>query len=273
MENRISQKRLMEIAPTLSERDGYILTAVRQCRYLTTKQIRRLYFTEAVNPTAGLTATHRNLKKLKGLGLVDTLERRIGGVRAGSGGLIWYLTDGGERLLRLGDKGAASRKRSFEPSPHFLAHTLAVSECFIQLTEICAGKDPQLAAAELEPDCWRSYNHKGTMTALRPDMFAITFCGEYEDRWFIELDLKTEAPVTVVEKCRRYHDYYRSGLEQKQHGIFPLVVWIVPDDSRKESLITHIREAFQKQAKIFIVITPEELEPLIRQGVEGKALC
>jgi hypothetical protein len=111
------------------------------------------------------------------------------------------------------------------------------------------------------------------MTALRPDMYAATICGEYEDRWFIELDLHTESPSKVIEKCRRYHDYYRSGLEQKLHNVFPLVVWIVPDAARKESVTKHIREAFQKQPKIFIVITPEELETLIRQGVERGELC
>jgi len=51
------------------------------------------------------------------------------------------------------------------------------------------------------------------------------------------------------------------------------VVWIVPDTARKESLVTHIRAEFEKLPRIFIVITPDELEKLIRQGVEGGKLC
>ena len=270
---RISQRRLEEIAPALCERDRDILSAVRHCRYLITKQIRRLYFTDAETPSAGLRAANRNLSKLKDLGLINSLSRRIGGVRSGSGSLIWYLTQSGERLLRLGDSGAHASKRFFEPSPHFLAHTLAVAECYVQLTEMCGGHGLKLAGIELETDCWRSYSHQGKLTALKPDLFAITDCGDYEDRWFFEIDLKSEAPVTIVEKCRRYHQYYRSGLEQKQHEVFPLVVWIVPDAARKESLVTHIRAEFDKLPRIFIVITPDELEKLIRQGVEGGKLC
>jgi hypothetical protein len=273
MSERISQKHLQELSPTLSGRDFEIFSDIRQCRYLTTGQIRRLRFTDAKNKVAGLKATNLNLNKLKNLGLIDALARRVGGVRAGSGSRIWHMTDAGERLLRLNGGDARPRKRFFEPSLHFLAHTLAVAECFVQLTEMCDGHDLKMAGVEPEPNCWRSFSHKGKLTALRPDLAAVTVCGDYEDRWFIEIDLNTEAPVTVVEKCRRYHDYYRSGLEQKQHDVFPLCVWIVPDATRKESLTAHIRGEFAKLPKIFIVITPDELETLIRQGVDGGALC
>jgi hypothetical protein len=273
MMERISRRQLEELSPTLSGQDKEILSALRRCRYLTTKQIQQLYFRNAATPLAGLKASNRNMNKLRGLELAGALARRIGGVQAGSGSRIWHLTEAGERLLRLGDGTARPRKRFFEPSPHFLSHTLAVAECYIQLTEICDGKDLTLIKAEMEPDCWRSYSHKGHLTALRPDMFTVTICGEYEDRWFVEVDLNTEAPITVVEKCRRYHDYYRSGLEQKEHEVFPLTVWIVPDEARKISITRHIRDEFPKLPKIFIVITPSELESLIRQGVDGGALC
>lgn len=266
MSERVSQRHLEEIAPALHKRDKKVLSSIRQCRYMTTKHIRRLHFLDAVSSTAGLRATNRNLRKLKDFGLADSLSRRIGGVRAGSGSLIWYLTGAGERLLRMGDKSVSPIKSFFEPSPHFLAHTLAVAECFVQLTEICGGNCLKLVNVELEPYCWRPFNHKGKLATLKPDIFAVTTCDDYEDRWFIEVDLDTEAPVTILEKCQRYHQYYRSGLEQQQHRVFPLTVWIVPDMARKESLNKRIRAEFSKQAKIFIVITPDELTTLINQG-------
>ena len=273
MLKKISQKRLTELQTCLSKRDYQTLNVIRRCRYLTTRQIQRMHFTNAVTPAAGLRAANRCLRRLQGFGLIDTLKRRIGGVRAGSGSFIWYLEAAGERFLRLGDKASAVRKRSFEPSPRFLAHTLAVAECFVQMTEICGEDDLNLQSVELEPECWREYNHAGKIVSLKPDLYAITVCGNYEDRWFIEVDLNTEAPVKIIEKCQRYHQYYRSGLEQKQHGVFPLTVWIVPDASRKDSITAHIRAEFSKQANIFIVITPDELAILIRQYVDGKALC
>ncbi len=250
------------------------MSAVRHCRYLTTAQVARLFFNDAVSSSAGLRAANRCMTKLRKLGLTSALSRRIGGVRAGSGSFVWYLTQAGERLLRLKGTCAHTGKRFFEPSHHFLAHTLAVAECYVQLTEICGrGDGLKLVNVELETDCWRPYSHRGKLTSLKPDLFAVTDCGEYVDRWFFEIDLKTEAPITVVEKCRRYHDYYRSGLEQNKHDVFPLAVWIVPDTSRKESIIAHIRDEFRTQPKLFAVITAEQLESLIRQGLEGAELC
>lgn len=141
------------------------------------------------------------------------------------------------------------------------------------MKKLCVSRSLRLIKTEFEPYCWRDYTIKGQLATLRPDLFVVTNCDDYEDRWFIEIDLDTQAPVTVVEKCRRYHDYYRSGLEQKQHEVFPLVVWIVPDLSRKDSITTHIKDEFKKMPRIFIVITPDELETLIQQGADGKALC
>ena len=61
--------------------------------------------------------------------------------------------------------------------------------------------------------------------------------------------------------------------EQKATEMFPLVVWIVKDETRKESLKTYIRESLKGQPKMFLVITPDELEPMLRQYIETKELC
>ena len=110
-------------------------------------------------------------------------------------------------------------------------------------------------------------------TPPKPDLFAVTVSGAYEDRWFVEVDLATESPAKVIEKCQRYHAYYRTGLEQEESGVFPLTVWIVPTNERKERLIEHIRKAFDKQPRLFAVITQKELKNLIRNGGDGGALC
>lgn len=270
---RLSRRQLIEIDYRLGKRDKEVLTAVRKYRYLMTGQIERLLFTEAANPTAGLRAASRNLKKLKDFGLIDCLARRIGGVRAGSSSLIWYITHAGERLLRLQDKTAYPIRRHFEPSAYFLAHTLAVAEMAIRLTEICRKYPPVLTALQLEPECWRPYSHIGVMTALKPDLYIATVNDEYEDRYFIEVDLDTESPAKVIEKCEKYHRYYNTGLEQEESGIFPLTVWIVPSSARKERLIAGLRQAFDKRPLLFAVITEDELERLMLKGGEREMLC
>lgn len=270
---RLSQKRLMELETVLGKRDKEVLLAIQRHRYLLTGQVQRLIFTDAATATAALRAASRCLKKLKDLGLACTLSRRIGGVRAGSGSLVWYISHAGERLLRLRDHKPAPVRRFFEPSPYFLAHTLAVSEISLQLTELCREQDMVLSALQPEPECWRSYSEHGTHLSLKPDLYAVTVSGEYEDRWFFEVDLDTESPAKVIEKCQRYHQYYRSGLEQKAAGVFPLTVWVVPDTGRRDRLTAAIRTAFDKQPRLFAVITGDELAHLIKYGGEGGMLC
>lgn len=271
---RLSRQRLEEAATRLSDRDREILAAAQRYRYLLTGQIQRLYFTGSTTPTAAHRAAARALRRLKELGLLDHLARRIGGVRAGSGGLVWHLTHAGERLLYLENHTLTPTKRFTEPSPYFLAHTLAVTEIAVQLTEFCREQRTlKLAALQPEPECWRTFSEYGAIQSLKPDLFAITASWQYEDRWFIEVDLDTESPNKIIDKCERYHKYYRSGLEQQESGVFPLTVWIVPSAERKEKLITHIRRAFDKQPRLFAVITAGELGSLICQGGEGGSLC
>lgn len=270
---RISKKQLEELDISLGSRDKEILRSIQRYRYLMTGHIQRLLFTDAASPSAALRAASRNLKKLKDLGLIDSLSRRIGGVRAGSGSLIWHITYAGERLLRLHGCKPYASKRFFEPSPFFLSHTLAVAESSIRILEICKTVKLELTVLQPEPECWRSYSEHGRQVSLKPDLYAAITSMEYEDRYFLEIDLDTESPAKVIEKCERYHTYYRSGLEQKEHGMFPLTIWIVPSIKRKEHLTAHIRSAFHKQPRLFIVITDDELEHLILEGGDRKMLC
>lgn len=271
--HRLSHKRLLEMDIVLGERDKEVLLAVQRHRYLMTGQVQRLIFTNAATSTAALRAASRCLRKLKSLGLVCSLTRRIGGVRAGSGSLVWYISHAGERLLRLHEHKPVPVRRFFEPSPYFLAHTLAVSEISIQLTELCREQGMELSSLQPEPECWRAYSEHGAYLSLKPDLYAVTVSGEYEDRWFFEVDLDTESPAKVIEKCQRYHQYYRTGLEQKAAGVFPLTVWIVPDQGRRDRLAAAIRTAFDKQPRLFAVITGDELAHLVKYGGDGGTLC
>src|SRR5262245_41408614 len=109
----------------LSERDIGILQALRTHRLLSTVMIQRLHFARGhATPAAAAGATMRGLTRLTEQGLVARLERRIGGVRAGSSGIVWQLGSTGERLLRT-MHGEKHRRRYVEPTPAFAAHTLA----------------------------------------------------------------------------------------------------------------------------------------------------
>ncbi|MDR0531388.1 MAG: replication-relaxation family protein [Oscillospiraceae bacterium] len=253
IQRRLSRRKLEHMAEASSARDLAVLITLGDCRFATTSQLTRLHFTENANPAAATRAANRALAKLQEDKLISSLTRRVGGVRGGSGDFVWSLTSGGSRLLNLDTgEGDEPRRRRFDPSPRFVEHTLAVTELFVQLSAISG---VALTTAHFEPLCWRG--------SLKPDMFAVTSDGEYEDHWFFEIDLNTEAPCRILQKCEQYEEYYRSGAEQ----VFPLVVWIVPDAKRQASIREQIAQSKTlKHKNIFMIITPDELEGRVRKG-------
>jgi len=268
----LPKRQLENLDNLLSAKEKAILVSLKQCRYLLTGQVGRLHFTDNASEAAALRATHRTMQKLKDFGVVESVERRIGGVRAGSRSYVWTLTESGVYLLHLNDDSNAPRKRTFEPSLNFLKHTIEVAETYIQLTEICKRNKLELVKTEMEPECWRGYTGMdGKPATMKPDMFAITDSGKYEDYYFLEVDMNTESPNKVLDKCRRYVYYQHSGIEQKNLGIFPLVVWLVFSENRKNKLQQYIadcRDMSEQSKHIFTVIMPQELEPLICGGID-----
>ena len=265
----ITKQRLEELEGILSDRDKAILRSLQILRYLTTGQIRRLHYTDNANPAAGHRMANWGTAKLHGCGLIKMLERRIGGVRGGSSSYVWTLAEAGVKLLRLTDADCAVRKRNYEPSLNFVKHALEVSEIYIRLKETCKRYQPELIQAQPEPACWRSYTGAdGKPATMKPDLFAVTVNGGYEDRWFIEVDMDTESPCVVLKKCLRYIRYCKSGAEQKETGVFPLVLWVAPTIKRAESLRRHIadcRELTPAEKTIFSVIHKDNFEAVIRE--------
>lgn len=271
---KLTRQQLEEIEARLSARDHAVLQAIRKYRFLTSTQIGRLYITDCSTKTSQTRQQNLLLQRLGGHGLIRPLERRVGGYGGGSTVQVWHLTEAGQRLLILNDPGAQPRKRFSEPSAMFLHHTLAIAECAVQLICLCRdSEDLSLELVDAEPSCWRKYRDDNRTCYLKPDLFAVTGYDGYEDRWFIEMDLGSESMPQVLEKCNAYLRYYYTGLEQKATEMFPLVVWIVKDSQRKENLKACIRENLQGHPKMFLVITPDELEKMLRQFIDARELC
>ena len=272
---RLSRAQLEQIEAHLTARDHAVLQAIRKYRFLTSVQIGRLYVT-GYNTTKSQTRQQNILtKRLSDYGLIRSLARRVGGEGGGSSQPVWHLTEAGYRLLTLNDPDAGPRKRFREPSALFLKHTLAVAECAIQMTCISRNSyDIDLEQVDSEPACWRCYRDAdGHLCYLKPDLFVITNYDNYEDRWFIEMDLGTESPTDVVEKCDAYLRYFYTEIEQRETQMFPLVVWITTDEARKQRLREYISEHTKGHPKMFLVITPDQIEKMLRQFIDAKELC
>lgn len=209
----------------LTEKEQDILTLLAQCRYATTKQIVALYFQDSQHSRTAFRRANLLLTKLKNHQLVRHLERRIGGVRAGSGSFVWHITIKGLKALHR----------------------------------------PQRFKNKYEPTCHRTYaTFSGKKIFLKPDAFAQLVLGEYEDSYFCEIDMATESLNRVANQCKKYIAYYQTGIEQReQDGVFPLVIWIVPHDKRKEAISKKIESELNNFHPMFQVVTLEEFSEWI----------
>lgn len=238
--SRVSHARLAAIADGMSDREREITRAVDRLHLVSHGQIARL-----VPPEPGVTAgsaarrIRRTLRRLTEDGVLARLERRVGGVRAGSSGHVYYLGPVGQRVIAYwnGDGLARGRIRS-EPGAPFVRHRLSVSEIYVDLGERTRVGELELVAFDVEPECWRSsLSGLGATTTLKPDAFARVGLGAYEDRWFIEVDLGTESRPVVRRKLQAYIDYFHNGAEQAAHGVFPRVLWLTTTEARKATLV------------------------------------
>jgi hypothetical protein len=240
----------------LSERDVRVLRLLLELRLLTTNQLERLVMTEGSAATRAR-RMRSVLQRLRRNRVVAQLDRRVGGIRAGSDGMVYRLTSRGVSTLNRLD-GAERRRVGAEPGERYVRHVLAVSELYVSLTEQTRLSTSEVLIFAAEPAAWRSYPapHGGTIT-LRPDAFVHTASDDYEDASFVEVDLATESLSTVSRKCRAYLAYWQSGVEQRRLGLFPRVVWVVPNVRRQQQLNTAIGRLPTDQRHLFAVTTPD----------------
>lgn len=101
---------------------------------------------------------------------------------------------------------------------------------------------------------------------LKPDAFARLTVGDFEDSYFFEADNATEHLGRIVAKCKQYIAYFNTGIEQREKEIFPLVVWLVPDEKRKLAILNRIKEDLDSYWELFEVVTLEEFSGFIEGG-------
>jgi hypothetical protein len=109
----------------------------------------------------------------------------------------------------------------------------------------------------------------GGQAILKPDLYAVTASADFEDSWFIEVDRGTESLPTLLRKCSQYEDYRRSGVEQRDRGVFPLALWLVPDERRKQALATSLNKARNLDNSLFRAATFDELITAVTQAASN----
>lgn len=271
---RMNPRDIEELSSWLSERDFTILRSVDEHQFLTVKQIEALHFADHA-PISGARIARRTLARLRAHRLLGTLTRRVGGVRAGSAGLVHYLDTVGDQLLHS-RSGRRAHRRFREPSSRFLGHRLAATDAHVALVEAHRQGLLELVECAVEPGSWRRFTGMGgARLTLKADLYAETAQApdsEFVHAWFIEIDLGTETIPTLLKKCGEYEMYRRTGIEQEQDGGFPLVVWSVThaDETKVERRRAALQEAIERDGnlptELFRIVAPDQLVPLLQAG-------
>lgn len=257
---RISGAKARAIGERLTNNDRQVLDVLRTVQLATGGQLRQLVWGEGESAAR---SARRQLAKLTSLRVVARLSYRPGGVRTGHDGFVYILDVVGQQVVSPG----RSPRRPRCPSPIFIEHTVAVTNCYLILKQLEAQGQIELVHFDAEPYCWRQYfGRGGTSMTLRPDAFTITGAGDWEDRWFLEVDRGTEYPSRIRAKAQQYISYWQSGREQAQSDVFPKVLFVAPDPLRVHQLVKTLSSLETGHWRLFQVTTAEQFADTIRAG-------
>ncbi|MDQ3763035.1 MAG: replication-relaxation family protein [Actinomycetota bacterium] len=206
---RLTTARLRQLAAELPDRYTEPVLHLSRARALSGGQLDRLLRQPGTTPKTAERARQRAMTHLCHLGLAATLERRIGGVRAGSAGYVHVLTPAGHKLAALltGQQPPRRIRHSRAPGPMFIAHALDTAEIYVQLTEHSRAGSFRVAAFITEPDSW--WQESGIV--LRPDAYTRLATPTHRDCWWLEIDRDTESIPRLREKFRDYLDHANYG--------------------------------------------------------------
>lgn len=235
----------------LSARDHEIIRTVHRLRLASGSQLERLHFSD-LGATVRSRIRRRVLARLVAWRVLLSLERRIGGIRAGSSGLVFALDSAGQQLIILDANlhGRSSVRRPREPSPALLNHSLSVSELYTMLMERSRHESFTVRAFETEPGCWYSNGLGGW---LKPDAYLKLSTDTVSDHWWIEVDKGTEHLPTIRRKLLTYLDFADAG-GLGPGGVLPRVLVTVPAEARRKAIAGVIERMPEHAAKLLHVI-------------------
>jgi hypothetical protein len=263
--SRVSQAQLLRLSAGLPPRERELLRVVSRLRVATHAQLASLLRVADSSGSAASEArsARRILARLTARGVLARLERRVGGVRAGSSGYVYYLGPTGQRLLAYWEgRGLVRGRLRPEPGGRWVRHQVAVSELYVQLRGADRAGELDLLGFDPEPDCWRRLaDGFGGTTPLKPDAFVRVGIGAYEERCFVEVDLGSESRTVIRDKLRRYLDYFQAGDEQATSGVFPRIVLLTNSETRRASLVSIVGRLPAEHWALFTLTTLEHALP------------
>ena len=258
--SRISAHQLHQLASRLSDQDWRVLSFLSASRLASGKQlVKCLWNADRQSAPGQARIARRALKRLCDWRVIDALPgRTVGGLHGGSDTLVYGVGTAGVRLLAWRNQ---HQKRLGTPGARYVAHTLAATQLVVDLHAADHEGELELIETQQEPACWRTFmGAMGARLTCKPDLFVRVAApgSAYEYRWMVEVDMATEASTTIRAKTERYLAHYRSGREQHEHGVYPRVLWAVPDGRRAEQIRDVLRRLPTEAQWLFSVCLLDE---------------
>lgn len=249
---RITTASLITLADQLSDRDQSILADLEHTRVLTGAQLQRLRFTHIEASSRARDRRHV-LTRLTDLGLVSTLDRRIGGIHAGSTGHIYTLTPAGRRLqaLQRGQQPPIRLRRPRTPGAPFLNHALTISDIYVALIEASRTHSFAVSTFDTEPACWHP---TGNSCSLYPDAYLVLTTSTHQDCWWLEIDQATESLPRITRKNRTYLNFLTHG-GLGPDGLPPRILFTTPDTTRRDAIQKMITKLTAQADQLICVTT------------------
>ncbi|MDA8040763.1 MAG: replication-relaxation family protein [Actinomycetota bacterium] len=260
MTGSITGNELYRLRTGLAERDWQVISTLAKVRLASSDQLEALHFAGVSRRRA-----QQRLAVLVERRVLARLPRVIGGVRAGSRGHVYALDVAGQRLADL-DRG----RRPRPPKPvgrRYIDHVLAVTAAYVRLVLAERAGSVRILQFIGEPGAWRTFfGPGGGRLTVNPDAYVVLLVNSDEDFWFLEVDLGTEFAPTLTRKCNLYRSYWQSGTEEARTGVFPRVLWLVPNERRAEVLRQVIRRQPGEAAELFDVALSDAVVERVLQG-------
>lgn len=256
---RVGARQLEALRVGLGERDRAVLAAVGLLHVAGTGHLRRMVFGD-LSEIGAARAAQRHTARLFRVGLLERLDRRVGGLRPGSSAFLWRLSSAGARLAL--PEVAHWRRR--EPGLAHLAHVVEVADLVVGLHEHARTGACEVIEVQTEPACWRPFHNRwGHQRMLKPDLRTTVGIGERAMlHRFVEIDRDTEHRPVLSRKIIAYVDCWRGRGEHARAGVFPGVLWVVPTQ-RRGQVIAELCQRLGVRGMFEVATRTEAVEALV----------
>jgi hypothetical protein len=130
----------------------------------------------------------------------------------------------------------------------------------VQLNEAASFGAFRRTAIQVETGARRSFvTPQGAPGILKPDLMVTISSADYDDHWYMEIDLGTESLPVLLRECRMYEEYRPTGRAQAEHEVFPRRPLVLPDTARVARLQDALADDPRLPGRLFACIITEDL--------------